>query len=503
MTTKVVKGSLWTLAGQVAPLAFSLIATPFVIRMLSSEAYGVLILVALIPTYLGFADFGMSLASTKFGSKAYAEGDPEKEARVVRTAALITLLAATPIAILIFAFSYQISAFFNVPEHLHAEAALALKFAAVTFVVNFLNGVINTPQLARLRMDLNTFATSGFRILGIIATPLVIYLGYGIVGATLVLLLAGILTLTGHSYISSRLLPDLKGFSIDRDSFRPLLKFGGALVLSGIAAVLLVNLEKLVLVRTTSVEILAYYSVAFSLAMIATMFSQAMIQSLIPAFSQLLSPEKHGQMQGLFSRSLRLIIIALVPTLAFLFVAARPIFVYMGGEDFGRESTWPFRILLFGLLFNVMAYTPFSVLMATGRSDLFAKLYWIELLPYIGLIALLTARYGAIGAATAWSIRVIADAFIIGGLAIRSVGISFAIFQGKGWRFATAALLFLPSVVIAALISEHFAWLFLIFTISLVVYGFTVWTEFVEIAERAWLSNKVAAFVGQEKQKCH
>lgn len=75
MTTKVVKGSLWTLAGQVAPLAVSLVATPFVIRLLGAESYGVLILIGLIPTYLGFAAFGMSMASTKFGSEAYAEGD--------------------------------------------------------------------------------------------------------------------------------------------------------------------------------------------------------------------------------------------------------------------------------------------------------------------------------------------------------------------------------------------------------------------------------------------
>src|SRR4029079_17936834 len=93
MTTKVVKGSLWTLAGQVAPIAFSFVATPFTIRLLGAEGYGVLILVGLIPSYLGFADFGMGLGSTKFASEAYAAGDGEREARIVRTAALIAFLA--------------------------------------------------------------------------------------------------------------------------------------------------------------------------------------------------------------------------------------------------------------------------------------------------------------------------------------------------------------------------------------------------------------------------
>jgi O-antigen/teichoic acid export membrane protein len=126
MTTKVVKGSLWTLGGQVAPLGVSLVTTPFVIRMLGAESYGVLILVGLIPTYLGFADFGMSMASTKFASEAYAEGDATREARIVRTAGLISLCTSLPFGIAIFALSGRLAAVFNVPAHLHAEASLAL-----------------------------------------------------------------------------------------------------------------------------------------------------------------------------------------------------------------------------------------------------------------------------------------------------------------------------------------------------------------------------------------
>ena len=78
MTTRVVKGSLWTLLGQVLPMAVALIATPFTIRFLGSEAYGVVILVGLIPMYFSFADFGMGIASTKFGSEAYGEGNRKK-----------------------------------------------------------------------------------------------------------------------------------------------------------------------------------------------------------------------------------------------------------------------------------------------------------------------------------------------------------------------------------------------------------------------------------------
>ena len=210
------KGSIWTIAGHSAPLLFSFFATPFVIRLLGAEAFGVFILIGLIPSYFNFADFGMGLASTKFGSEAYASGDRVKEARVVRTAAIIALVPSFVIAIVLAVFSGWITSFFSIPAELQGEAILALKIAAGTFVVNFLNAIFNTPQLTRLRMDLNTVISAVPRILGVILTPIVIYFGWGIVGAVAVLFAASVLTLGSNLYFSRRLLPELVGLSIER-----------------------------------------------------------------------------------------------------------------------------------------------------------------------------------------------------------------------------------------------------------------------------------------------
>jgi O-antigen/teichoic acid export membrane protein len=495
MTAKVVKGSLWTLAGQVLPLLISFFATPFVIRFLGAESYGVLILITLIPTYFVFADLGMSIASTRFGSEAYAKGQKEKEAEVVRTAASIALSVSFPAALGILIFSFPIVGLFNVPENVRAEASLALKFAAATFVLNILNGIFNTPQLTRLRMDLNTLVTTGFRVLGLIATPFVLYFGGGVAGAAFVLLASAALTLAGHFFVSSRLLRELAGISIDRNIIKPLLKFGGALALSNVAGILLVNLEKAVLPRVASVESLAYYSVAFTLASMATLFSGAMTQSLLPAFSQLSTPEKKDELNGLFARTLRINIIGLVPAVTFLFVVAEPFFTVWAGEDFGRESTPLFYILLFGLFFNIIAYIPHASLVASGRADMLAKIYWLELTPYILAVAVLTNAFGAAGAAMAWSLRVIADAMIFIALSNKIVGLSLKIFGGRGLLFGLSALALMLPVFAVGLINNYSIWLFILAPLCLAGYAFTVWRFFMETEEKLWLSNKIYSFL--------
>lgn len=492
---KVVKGSLWTIFGQVAPLAVGFVTTPFVIRLLGNEGYGVLALIILIPTYLAFADLGMSLASTKFASAAYAEADPRREAAVVRTAALIALSAALPFALVLFVFSGSIIGLFNVPERLMADAAVALRLSAITFVINVMNLVLNTPQLVRMRMDLNALINAGFRIVGQLAMPIVLYLGFGLVGAATVLLGAAVLTFAGHLAVSRRLLSELIHPTIDRASLRPMVRFGIGLALSGIAAGIIINLDKLVLARVANVETLAFYSVAFTFASMAGMWTAAMTQSLVPAFSQLLAPERRDFLNSLYTRSVRLNLFGLLPVVTVLFVMARPFFTIWAGPDYGRESTVPFYILLVGLLLNLNAHVAGALIVALGRTDAQAKVYWIGLLPYGAVVTVLASTFGAEGAALSWSIQVTATALVYNLMARRFGGISFR-FIDHAWMIIGSMVILMPPVLAAWLRPEMLPLQVALLALSLAGYAAFLWKYLMESDERAWLVGRFGRFAG-------
>ncbi len=484
MTTKVVKGSLWTLAGQVAPLAVSLVTTPFTIRLLGAESYGVLILIGLIPTYLGFADFGMSMASTKFGSEAYAEGDEEKEGRVVRTAALIALCTSVPVAAILMIFATQIVELFNVPETLIGEASLALRIASVTFVVNFMCGIFNTPQLARLRMDLNTVINAVPRILGLIATPVVIYLGFGIVGAVTVLLVASLLNLAGHLLTSSHLLPELLQLGYVRSRSFPIVKFGFGIINAGFAGMLLGNIEKGLLSGLVSVRSLAHYSVAFSLAAMLTMFSSSMIQSLFPAFSRLQADERRQHLSNLYSTSTRLVLLCIIPLITFFVFIAEPFFRTWAGEEFGRESTRPFYFLVIGLSFNMLAYIPTAALMAASKTGVLALVNWVEVILYLFAAWTLIVSFGILGAAIAWSLRAVVDYLIISIIATRLNG-------SKSWIRAKAKLVLcslplLSSLAIGKTFQNLWPIAIVILMLGFLGYGLSVWQFILDNSEKEY-----------------
>jgi O-antigen/teichoic acid export membrane protein len=174
--------------------------------------------------------------------------------------------------------------------------------------------------------------------------------------------------------------------------------------------------------------------------------------------------------------------------LTILFVIARPFFTLWAGPDFGRESTIPFYILLCGLLFNLSAYIPSSLLLAAGRTDIFAKLYWIELIPYIFLTGVLATFYGAVGAAAAWSLRVIADAFTFFWLARRVSGVAVGL-RPYTTSIIFGAVLLVPVIVVVLIYPTPNVWLLgLMLAASVMIYAALMWYTVIDKDEKRWAS---------------
>lgn len=494
MTTKVMKGSFWVLMGQVLPLAATFVASPFVIRSLGSEAYGVLILVGLISSYFSFADFGMVMASTRFGSEAYANETASQEGRVVRTAALIGVGSSLFIALPLFFFSgWVVGDLLSVPVYLQKQAGIALKITSVAFVLSFVSNIFNTPQLSRMRMDLNVLINSGLKILMTLATPVVLYFGGGIIEATIVSGTAVLLMMIGNLYVSGKLLPGLFHWSIDQEKIRPLLKFGGNIVIYAIGLAVINNLEKFLLTKFVSVKSLAYYSVASTFANMTTMFSMAMVQTLIPAFSQLLTPEKRGQLTALFTRTVRISLLGLIPSVMVLLIIAKPFFTLWAGAEFGIGSMPPFYILLIGIFFSILVYIPNCVLMAAGRSGVFAKVYILEVLPYGLITYFLVRELGIIGAALALALKEVVNAMIFIRFTEKYTGLTFKLSSYQAGMIQ-GLLAFVPAVLFAFLYDNFSLWLILLVPSSFVLYCYIAWKKMITDEEKIWLITKWKQF---------
>jgi O-antigen/teichoic acid export membrane protein len=88
-------------------------------------------------------------------------------------------------------------------------------------------------------------------------------------------------------------------------------------------------------------------------------------------------------------------------------------FHYWMGPDFALNAVPVAEILFFGVWINGLALVPFGLLQGQGRPDITGKFHAAEVLPFMAVLWLLTAKLQIVGAAIAWTLRAVVDAALL------------------------------------------------------------------------------------------
>lgn len=420
LNANLIRGSLWSIGGQAAPLVASMIATPFVIRFLGTESYGILALINVLIGYLGFADIGMSSASTKFGAEANARGDTEGEIAVIWTALAINSIPVLLVAFILAIMSRTIvEHLLNLPQSLQENAIIALQISSLGFIARSISGVLNSPQLVRFRVDLYNSITASYNVVQIFLVPVVLLLNFGLPGAVFTITFINFIMTANMTVVSNSLLPFWRKPTFNVVLLKPLLNYGLAILLTALISTVLMSSEKIFLVRFASAKALAYYSVAFTIAKLLNVLPGALSQSLFPAFSRLQVNTEKRYLKKMYSQCCRGVLLCLFLAATIICFFAQPFLATWAGAEYGRESIIPLYILVMGCFFEGMSYVPSFLLQAVGKPYMITYIQAVEIVPYLLMTALLTSSFGASGAALAWSLRAIVESLVIFGLAAR------------------------------------------------------------------------------------
>ena len=486
MIRAVLRGSGWSAVGQILILVASLLATPFVIRLLGTRYYGLFALLNVLIGYVAFADLGMSAASSKFGADAYAQGDSRDEASVVWTSVVLAVIPACIVAVFLGVAATPIAeGFLHLEPELVDVAATGLRIASLGFVARAISGVLNTPQVVRMRWDLNVRITSGGAILQVISVPIVLALGGGLIAAVTVSAAIAVLTAVVHMLVSHHLQPAVWPPSVQRELMRPLMRYGLAMVLSYGTYIFMTNVDRIILARIDSLTAVAYYSVAAAAAAVLNIIPYAVAQPLLPGFSLLLAREERAEARAMYVTLLRVMALTLLPLMALLFVAARPFFQVWAGPTYADHSTVPFLILVIGVAGNAFGTIPGNVLMAADRVWTIARYHVVQLLPYVVATVLLIAAFGPVGAAIAWAARAILTAGLYRWAARAVVPVSEATERPRFAAYVIAALILGIPTAAVLLVSPPLLVGSAVMVMALALYAGFVWVRFLSMRERA------------------
>src|SRR5579859_4180453 len=438
------RNTIWNLVGGGAPMMVAVFCIPILIRGLGTSRFGVLTLAWALIGYASLFDFGLGRALTQLVAQKLGAGKEREIPALAWTSLLLMLLlgfAGTACILLIS--PWLAHSALHVPDALEAETLQSFRLLglSIPFVITTagLRGLLEAHQrfslVSALRIPMGVYTFAG--------PLLVLPFSKSLVPVVATLVAGRIAAWAAHLLVCMRVLPELRrSIAWERSAAGPLLRFGGWMTVTNVVGPLMVTLDRFLIGALVSVTAVAYYATPYEVVTKFLLLPAGLMGVMFPAFSTGFAKDRE-RTALLFSRSVKSLFLVLFPIMLCVVALAQDGLKLWLGAEFAQHSFRVLQILAVGVFINSLALVPFALVQGAGRPDLTAKLHFVELPLYLGLLWWLISTRGIEGAAIAWTARVGVDALFLFGLAKRSL-------HGQSWiRWRTALFPALALLVLA------------------------------------------------------
>ncbi len=406
---------IYNLVGQLLPMVAALAAIPFIISHLGTERFGVLTIIWMVVGYFSLFDMGIGRATTKFTAEYISSG------RLMELPSLIWnslymliglgILGGLILALLTPLLIYHV---LKIPPNLQMETLKVFYAMAVSipFVLGTsgARGVLEAQQRFLLVNAIKLPAS----LINFLAPIFVLIFANNLYYISVVLVAGRIIFFILYLIFCLNSVPNMfKLQRMDLSQVKILLGFGGWLTVSNIIGPLMTYMDRFVIGALISLSAVTYYATPYDVVTRLWVFSGSLLGVLFPVFSAYSIGDNQRNLEKLYKRSLYCLLVILLPIIVIICVMAEPLLTMWLGAEFARHSTIVTQILSVGVLICALSQVPFSVTQAMGRPDVTAKLHLIELPLYLGVMWLAIPKLGIVGAAVAWLLRILVDAFFL------------------------------------------------------------------------------------------
>jgi O-antigen/teichoic acid export membrane protein len=418
----VVSGVVWNFLGQGWLLAIAFLATPYVVRLLSVDLYGLYSLAGFVLSYFAFLEFGLGSAVTKFISQYLAEGNQDGIGDAF-WAGLVWLACGglACVSVMVLFADFIASTLLRVPAQLHSAAVAAFRISSLLICLTMWTGIMTGTLRSIGRFALLNLAAVTTGTLQTALTIGLLWAGHSLAAILWAMACCQAALLGWQFGLCLYLLPILRRPRLSLRALTGLLRYGGILTAASITGPVLTNIEKLFVARLASVSLLTYYAVPFSLIDRLALIPSAFGAALFPSFSYLDTKDPSANRELHYRGTLYICAAYGFFASFFLLLGTKFLDAWMGAE-FARQSSSVLAILAVGGLFNAIARPAVTALQGIGKPHIPLIFQCAELVLYIPTAYLLIKSFGMSGAAGAWCLRVIIDALLLHIASSRALG---------------------------------------------------------------------------------
>jgi O-antigen/teichoic acid export membrane protein len=192
--------------------------------------------------------------------------------------------------------------------------------------------------------------------------------------------------------------------------FRPSLirliwRFAAGMSTVTLAAIVLTQLDKIVLSKVLDLASLGYYVLAGVLASSLFVIIAPIFGAVLPRMATLVAAGDEAALARLYHFAAQLMTALVVPVAALLMLFSNDILrLWLGSAETAERCALIAAILVGGTCINALANMPYALQLAYGWTRIAAYLSVLMLIVFIPTLIALALNYGGVGGASAWAL---------------------------------------------------------------------------------------------------
>ncbi len=207
---KFVLNVFWNWMGVGAGLISGLLLSPYMIRKLGPEGYGVYALSFLLVEYYWFLDLGFRSATVKYVAHYWATREFNKVSEVVNTAVTYASLAAGVVFCLVVFGARYLDRFFRIPATYRKSFLILVLLVSASWCFNIVFSLFGACLEAIQRFDYYNRVLVTVTTIRSVGTLVLLYLGYGLVEIGALVVCSQIFGYFFHFYLFRRVYPEYR-----------------------------------------------------------------------------------------------------------------------------------------------------------------------------------------------------------------------------------------------------------------------------------------------------
>jgi O-antigen/teichoic acid export membrane protein len=394
-------------AGSICQAIMGVIFVPLYIKFMGIESWGLVGFFAMLQVMSGLLDMGLSSTINREMARLSISNTKHQEMRnLVRTLEILYWAIAIFVGIIFLFFSPIIARHWIKAELLSfqtiKQALLIMGFViALQMPSGFYSGGLMGLQ-CHLLLNMINIVTSSLRGVG---TIIILWLISPTIQAFLIWqIVISIGNTISLALFLWRKLPSGETKAIfQKQLLKGIWKF--SVGMSGVAAFALIlsQMDKVILSRMLSLENFGYYTLASMVAMSLGRLITPVLFSIYPRFTQLVAIDNQVQLEKIYHKSCQLMSVIILPVaIVVAFFSYEFLFLWTHNSLTAQKSYLIVSFLICGTALNGLLNPPFALQLAYGWTRLSLLKTLISVILLVPLIIYLTIYYGAPGAASVW-----------------------------------------------------------------------------------------------------